>query len=158
MTTPEASRADVNARIVRADEGESISAAGVAHLFKLTGQDTGGLLGMEEFVLPPGIVGARPHIHRAHDEYFYVLSGRLTVTTGSGDHVLDPGDLAHAPRGSVHGYRNEDATVEVRALCLYTPPGYEQYFRDVHDAVTAGEELTVDLLADLRSRYETESL
>jgi quercetin dioxygenase-like cupin family protein len=158
MTTPEAPRVDVDARIVRADDGESISAAGVAHLFKLTGQDTGGLLGMEEFVLPPGIVGARPHIHRAHDEYFYVLSGRLTVTTGSGDHVLEPGDLAHAPRGSIHGYRNDDASVNVRALCLYTPPGYEQYFRDVHDAVAAGEELTVDLLSDLRARYETESL
>lgn len=158
MSTTEAPSADADARIVRADEGEVISAAGVEHLFKLTGADTGGLLGLEEFVLPPGVVGARPHIHRAHDEYFYVLSGRLTVTTGSGDHVLGQGDLAHAPRGSIHGYRNDDTSVAARGLCLYTPAGYEQYFRDVHDAVAAGEELTVDLLSELRSRYETESL
>jgi quercetin dioxygenase-like cupin family protein len=158
MSTPEAPGVAVEARIVRADDGESIPAAGVAHLFKLTGQDTGGRLGLEEFVLPPGTVGARPHIHKAHDEYFYVLSGRLTVTTGSGDHVLGAGDLAHAPRGSIHGYRNDDTSIDARGLCLYTPPGYEQYFRDVHDAVAAGEELSVDLLSDLRSRYETESL
>jgi hypothetical protein len=40
---------------------------------------------------------------------------------------------------------------------LYTPPGYEQYFRDVHAAVEAGAEITDQLLAELRSRYDTES-
>jgi hypothetical protein len=41
---------------------------------------------------------------------------------------------------------------------MYTPPGYEQYFRDVHAAVAAGSELTVDLLAELRGNYQTDSL
>ena len=40
---------------------------------------------------------------------------------------------------------------------LYTPAGYEQYFRDVHAAVVAGEEATPDLLARLRARYDTTS-
>ena len=147
---------DAQALVVRATEGELIEAAGVEHLFQLTGPQTVHRLGLERFSLPPGVLGARPHVHRAHDESFYVLAGALTVTTGAGDVVLGPGDLAHAPRGSLHGFRN-DTGEEVRALCLYTPPGYEQYFRDVHAAVAAGEELTVDLLAELRSRHATES-
>lgn len=143
--------------VVRAADGERIPAAGVDHLFKLTGRDTGGLLGLERFHLSGGVLGARPHVHRAHDESFYVLSGSLTVATAGGDVVLAAGDLAHAPRGSLHGFRNADPDVAVEALCLYTPPGYEQYFRDVHAAVAAGEELTVDLLAELRSHHATES-
>jgi hypothetical protein len=67
------------------------------------------------------------------------------------------GELAHAPRGSVHGYRNAHPHLASRALCLYTPPGYEQYFRDVHAAVEAGTEITDQLLAELRGRYATES-
>ncbi len=151
------SLAKVAAVLVRAGQGELISAAGVEHRFKLTAGHTGGRLGFEEFVVPPATLGARPHVHRSHDESFYVLDGELTVATADGEIVLGPGDLAHAPRGSVHGFRNADPAAAVRALCLYTPTGYEQYFRDVHAAVAAGTELTDDLLRDLRARYDTES-
>ncbi len=96
--------------------------------------------------------------HRGHDEYFYVLSGELTVATENGEIVLGPSDLVAAYRGSVHGFRNASDKTPVRALCMYTPPGYEQYFRDVHAEVAAGTELTVDLLSALRGRYETDSL
>ena len=148
----------VPAVVVRAGEGESIPAAGVEHLFKLTGELTGGRFGLEEFTVPPGTVGARPHVHHAHDEWFYVLEGPLTVATEGGEAVLQPGDLAAAPRGAVHGFRNADPHRPVRALCMYTPPGYEQYFRDVHAAVASGVEPTADVLRELRSRYDTESV
>ncbi|MBA3339456.1 MAG: cupin domain-containing protein [Geodermatophilaceae bacterium] len=147
----------VPAVIVRASEGEAIPAAGVEHLFKLTGAHTGGLFGLEEFVVPPDMLGARPHIHWGHDEYFYVLDGELTVATVLGEVVLRAGDVAQAGRGAVHGFRNASASTPTRALCMYTPPGYEQYFRDVHAAVSAGSELTVGLLQDLRAGYDTES-
>lgn len=41
---------------------------------------------------------------------------------------------------------------------MYTPPGYEQYFRDVHAAVETGTEITDDLLQRLRGRYDTETI
>ena len=142
-----------SARVVRAGEGELIEAAGVQHLFLLTG----GRLGVERFVVPPLTVGARPHVHGSHDEYFHVLSGTLTVATADGETGLAAGDLVAAPRGTVHGYRNAAADVPVTALCLYTPPGYEQYFRDVHAATAGGAEATPELLAELRRGYDTES-
>ena len=142
-----------SARVVRAGEGERIEAAGVQHLFQLTG----GRLGVERFVVPPLTVGARPHVHGSHDEYFYVLGGTLTIATEDGETPLSAGDLAAAPRGAVHGYRNASADTAATALCLYTPPGYEQYFRDVHAAEVEGTEVTPELLAELRSRYDTES-
>lgn len=133
-------------------------AAGVEHLFKLTGSDTGGRFGLEEFSVPPDTIGARPHVHRGHDEYFYVLVGELTIASDDGEVTLGAGDLAAAPRGSVHGFRNADEIRPVRALCMYTPPGYEQYFRDVHAAALAGGDSTPELLRELRSRYQTDSL
>jgi uncharacterized cupin superfamily protein len=153
-----ASSQRVPAVVVRAAQGEQVSAAGVEHLFKLTGEHTGGRFGIEEFTVPPATLGAHPHVHHAHDEYFYVLDGELTVATDGGEVVLGRGDLAAAPRGAVHGFRNADGHASVRALCMYTPPGYEQYFRDVHSAVEAGTEVSAELLRDLRSRYNTESL
>lgn len=146
------------ARIVRDDEGEAIPAAGVQHLFKLTGEQTNGLFGFEQFLVPPGTLGARPHIHWGHDEYFYVLTGELTVATETSEVLLGPGDLAQAQRSTVHGFRNASLNTPTTALCMYTPSGYEQYFRDVHAAVAAGSELTVDLLRDLRAEHQTDSL
>lgn len=143
--------------VVRAPEGETIEAFDVRHLFKLVGEQTGGRLGFSHFTVPAGVVGATPHLHRDHDETFYVLSGELTVATAGAEVVLGPGDLAHAPRGSVHGFRNADPEVATVALCVYTPPGYEGYFRDVHAAAGSGVALTPELIAELRSRYATEA-
>ena len=137
-------------------EGELIEVAGVTHLFQLTAQDTGGVFGFEEFTLRPGIIGARPHIHWEHDEYFYVLEGELTLHTGDGEIVAGPRHLLAAPRGAAHGFRNASDQV-VKGLCMYTPAGYEGYFRDVHAAVAAGAEATDELLAEFRARYSTES-
>lgn len=148
----------VSARIVRASAGESIPAAGVEHLFKLAGTHTDGRFGFERFRLPPDTLGARPHIHWGHDEYFYVLDGELTVATENGEVALGPGDLAQAERGAVHGFRNTSIGTATTALCMYTPAGYEPYFRDVPAAVASGTELTVDLLRDLRAGYRTDSL
>ncbi|MFH8681708.1 cupin domain-containing protein [Streptomyces lydicus] len=138
------------------EEGELVDVAGVAHFFRLTAEHTDGHFAFEEFSLAPGVIGARPHVHDGHDEYFYVLEGELTLHTGDGEVTAGPGHLLAATRGTPHGFRNAGATT-ARALCLYTPAGYENYFRDVHAAVSAGAEATDELLAEFRSRYRTRS-
>jgi len=67
---------------------------------------------------------------------------------------VGPGHILAAVRGAPHGYRNA-GTVPVRGLCLYTPAGYENYFRDVHAAVDAGAEVNDAMLAEFRSRFQT---
>ncbi|WP_431042413.1 cupin domain-containing protein [Streptomyces sp. P1-3] len=140
----------------RPEDGELIDVAGVAHFFRLTAEHTEGRFSFEEFTLEPGIVGARPHVHHAHDEYFYVLEGELTLHDGEGEVTVGPGNLMSAVRGTPHGFRNA-GTETCRALCLYTPAGYEGYFREVHAAVAAGAEVTDELLAEFRGRFQTTS-
>jgi uncharacterized cupin superfamily protein len=140
----------------RSPDGELIDVAGVAHFFRLTGEHTGGRFAVEELSLAPGTMGARPHMHEGPDEYFYVPEGELTLHTGDGEVTAGPGDLLAATRGTPHGFRNAGPTA-ARALCLYTPAGYENYFRDVHAAVNAGAEATDELPAEFRTRYRTRS-
>ncbi len=136
--------------------GELITVGGVGHLFALTGADTDGVLAMERFTLAPGAMGARPHVHHGHDEYFHVLGGELTVHTGDGEVGAGPGTTVAALRGSPHGFRNAGAA-PVTGLCLFTPAGYENYFREVHDAVAAGADASDEaLLSELRAKYDSE--
>ncbi len=141
----------------RPEDGELIDVAGVEHFFRLTGEHTGGRFAFEEFTLAPDTIGARPHIHMEHDEYFYVLQGELTLHNGDGEITAGPGHLLAAVRGTPHGFRNAGPQL-VRALCLYTPAGYEGYFREVHAAVASGVEATDELLAEFRARYHTTTL
>ena len=49
--------------------------------------------------MPAGWSGPPQHVHRAHDETFFVLSGRVRFTTGAESHVLGAGGMFAA--GSV---------------------------------------------------------
>lgn len=69
-----------------------------------------GLTEAEELMLvrvqmPPG--QAHPfHRHPAQEEIIYVLSGTAEQWVGEERRVLGPGEVAHIPRGMVHGTYN----------------------------------------------------
>jgi mannose-6-phosphate isomerase-like protein (cupin superfamily) len=75
--------------------------------------------------------GASPHVHREHNDLFYVLEGELTVFAGPDqvDHVLRPGTLALAPPLVVHGFRNA-SDADVRYLNVHAGGGgFAAYIR-----------------------------
>jgi quercetin dioxygenase-like cupin family protein len=147
-------RPDSPPAIRPAGVGESYPVGTTEHLFRLTGDDTGGRFAIENFVVPAGASGVPPHIHDAHDEYFYILKGTLTLFAGDAEIDAGPGAVAAAVRGMPHGYRNRTKE-PVHALCMYTPAGYENYFREVHAAIDEGAELNEELLTRLRKHYAT---
>ena len=68
--------------------------------------------------------GASPHVHREHNDLFYVLAGELTVLVGP-EQVETPhraGSLVLAPPLVVHGFRNA-ADEELRYLNFHAPGG-----------------------------------
>jgi quercetin dioxygenase-like cupin family protein len=134
--------------------GERLDISGIEHLFRLTADDTAGRFAVEEFTVPRHAMGVAPHIHDAHDEYFYILDGQLTLWAGDAEVVADAGAVVAAPRGVPHGYRN-DTQQSAKALCLYTPAGYENYFRDVHAAIAGGEDISDQKLVEFRAKYAT---
>jgi quercetin dioxygenase-like cupin family protein len=79
--------------------------------------------------------GADLHVHRRHNDLFYVLAGELTVRLGpGGDGVPAPaGTLVVVPPLVVHGYRNA-SDAEVRFLNVHAPgEGFAAYLRALRD-------------------------
>ncbi|RJL34159.1 cupin domain-containing protein [Bailinhaonella thermotolerans] len=138
--------------ILAPGEGERLRAPSGHYVVK----QSGGALSVVEYHMPPGALGAAPHVHHGHEEGFWVLSGEITFDLADGPRTLARGGMVHVPRGVAHGFRNAGDT-PASCLFLLSPAGYENYFRDVHRALENGEDLTPDRLAELRARYDTVS-
>ncbi|MFJ6217102.1 cupin domain-containing protein [Streptomyces sp. NPDC092296] len=138
-------------------DAEPLRAPAGSYLVHLSGAQTGGALAVVEYRFPPGSIGAAPHIHHGHAEHFHVLEGEVTFDLAEGASTLGAGGSVSVPIGAAHGFRNASSDW-ARCLFLITPAGYEEYFRDIHRALEAGEPLDPDRLAALRARYATDTL
>ncbi|HYM96828.1 MAG TPA: cupin domain-containing protein [Candidatus Sulfotelmatobacter sp.] len=83
---------------------------------------------LSEWDVDPGVAGPPIHVHREHDEGFYVMVGRfgfvldgVTTFAGPGAHVL-------VPKGHSHSFWNAGSELG-RLLLIVSPPGMEAYFR-----------------------------
>jgi len=140
--------------VIGPDDGEQLTAPSGTNVIRLSGDQSGGTLAIIEHRLPPGATGAAPHIHHGHAEHFHVLDGLITFGTADGTVTLGAGGTVSVPAGAVHGFANTCAE-PARCLVMLSPAGYENYFRDVHRALAAGEELDQARLSQLRAAYRT---
>jgi mannose-6-phosphate isomerase-like protein (cupin superfamily) len=120
------------------------------------GSHTGHRAGLIEGSLPPGSGGPPQHIHREHDEMFFVVSG--TVRFISGDEHLDvpAGGLVTTPIGTPHTFSNPDPSQPATMLCTVTPDRYVNYFRELGALAAGGEVPSPNLILEVMSRYATE--
>jgi quercetin dioxygenase-like cupin family protein len=135
-------------------DGERLRAPAGTNVIRLSGDQAGGVLAIVEHLLPPGATGAMPHIHHGHAEHFHVLDGLITFEHAGGAEAVGAGGTVSIPIGAVHGFRNASAAA-ARCLVVLSPAGYENYFRDLHRALLAGEDLDPGRLAELRAAYNT---
>jgi hypothetical protein len=74
---------------------------------------------VDDYYLPGGSVGR--HLHREHEETFYIAEGALKATIGDMDpFIAEAGTLIHVPRGTYHGF---DAAEAVKVHMVYAPGG-----------------------------------
>jgi mannose-6-phosphate isomerase-like protein (cupin superfamily) len=73
--------------------------------------------------VPPGTgTSAGLHVHVA-DQFYYILSGRMTVQIGAAQYTADPGNLVFIPAGAPHWNWNEGSEDEVHVeMIVPTPP------------------------------------
>lgn len=92
---------------------------------------TGGLLGVEEAVLPPDIPGPYRHYHPQLAEAFYVLDGEILLQIGEQVVRAGVGSFAFCPAGCIHAFRAASNT-PARVLIIALPPAAgEAYFREL---------------------------
>ena len=68
-----------------------------------------------------------PHLHRNHEETFYVLEGELTVRVGERTFTAPVGSFVVVPRGVVHQPSNP-GTEPTRVLLIFSPAGMDHFF------------------------------
>ena len=93
----------------------------------LSEEQTQGRISAGEF---RGTAGAWtvPHVHRALDEFFYVVDGDFVFTCGDEEYSAGPGALVMVPRGTAHVF---SAVTDGTVLVLWTPGGLEQMFLEL---------------------------
>lgn len=96
-------------------------------VLKLEDARTAGAYSVHDNVLPPGSPGPRPHLHRRHEEVFYVLTGELTVRVGSRTVRAPTGSFVIIPRGTVHQPSNPGPE-PVHVLLIFSPGGMDGFF------------------------------
>lgn len=112
------------------EDGEALTnPIGGRMVAKLRDADTGGAYSVHENTIPPGSPGPRPHLHRNHDETFYVLEGDLTLRVGSRRITAPAGSFAVIPRSAVHQPSNP-GTEPTRVLLIFSPSGMDRFFEE----------------------------
>ena len=96
---------------------------------KIRDGDTAGAYSVHDNTIPPGSPGPRPHLHRDHEEAFYVLEGELTVRVGPREIAAPAGSFVVVPRGVVHQPSNP-GTEPTRVLLVFSPAGMDRFFEE----------------------------
>jgi len=102
---------------------------GGAMVVKIRDEYTEGAYSVHDNTIPPGSPGPRPHLHRRHEEAFYVLQGELTVRVGSRKIEAPAGSFVVVPRGVVHQPSNP-GTESTRVLLIFSPAGMDRFFEE----------------------------
>lgn len=138
--------------VVGPEEGARLPVLDIVH--KVTSNDSGGSLVVDEWGLSPGQT-IPPHTHAHEDEYSFVLAGELTCYVGGEVVVAPKGSYVVKPRGVPHAFYNA-GTVAVRVMEILTPGGsFEGYF-DEYEGIVSGaldEDGRRRARADLGGRY-----
>ncbi|HEY2766109.1 MAG TPA: cupin domain-containing protein [Pseudonocardiaceae bacterium] len=118
------------------------------------GSHTGHRLGMAVMTLAPGFAGPPQHLHRKHEETFFVTSGTMQFISGTDQFTVGAGSLVTVPIGTPHTFGNLDPDEPATLLFTTTPDLYINYFRDLV-AIGTGD-VTPDKILEVMEKYATE--
>lgn len=138
--------------IVAPDDGTTVLEGGFGVVLKLAGAETGGSFSIVEHPLAPGVLGSPPHTHTNEDEYSFVVEGTVGVMVGEEVHEAGPGSYVIKPRGVPHAFWNAGPEA-ARIVEIISPAGFERYFGELAEALSAGEPPDVPRLEEIAARY-----
>jgi quercetin dioxygenase-like cupin family protein len=101
---------------------------GDTYTITVTGEDTAGRFCLMDMHIPPG-GGPPPHRHD-FEETFILLEGELEATFRGKKRIVRAGETVHIPANAPHQFHNV-STQPVRLLCVCSPAGLEDFFREV---------------------------
>src|SRR5215468_11176517 len=154
LRTSEASMTtQIEPRITWSPDADTIRPFGIDIKVMIAAAQTGGACSVLIAELKPGD-GPPPHLHRDHDEYFFVLEGTISLVVDGKERIAAPGTLAFVPRGTTHSFKNIGAST-ARLLEWTVPGDNEPYFRAVCEMEANGG-FDPKRLAEINEQFATE--
>jgi quercetin dioxygenase-like cupin family protein len=117
--------------VARPDTDDSLEHLGVVgdtYTILVSGEDTAGRYALIDMHVPPG-GGPPPHRHD-FEEMFTILDGEIELTFRGETTVATAGQTVNIPANAPHVFRNASDR-PARLLCLCSPSGQEEFFREV---------------------------
>ena len=143
----------IEPRITQSEDAESIRPFGIDLKVMIASAETGGTCSVLIGELKPGD-GPPPHLHRNHDEYFFVLESTISLVVDGKESTVAPNALAFVPRGTTHSFKNIGAST-ARLLEWTVPGDNERYFRAVYEMEVNGG-FDPKRLAEINEQFATE--
>lgn len=98
-------------------------------IFKVTGEDTGGLF--DYFIVEVAPHGGPPlHVHHIQEETIHVLKGRFKVRCGDEVFLLEPGGFAYLPAKMPHAFLNLTGD-PAELIVIYVPGGGHKFYEEL---------------------------
>jgi quercetin dioxygenase-like cupin family protein len=113
------------------DTEESLPHLGVVgdtYTILVSGDDTAGRYTLIDMHIPPG-GGPPPHRHD-FEEMFTILDGEIELTFRGVSGVARAGETVNVPANAPHVFRNVSER-SARLLCLCSPAGQDEFFKEV---------------------------
>jgi quercetin dioxygenase-like cupin family protein len=110
--------------------GRSYDVGGMRGTIKADGAAADGQQCFSEWTLQPGDQGPPPHLHKRHQETFYVVEGTMTFRAAAEEIEAPPGSFLLISPGVIHKFWNP---TDAPAVCVnvWVPGGFEVYFREM---------------------------
>lgn len=109
-----------------------LGVVGDTYTILLSGMDTAGRFTLIDMHVPPG-GGPPPHRHD-FEETFILLDGELQATFRGEKRIVRAGETVHIPANAPHQFHNASSK-PVRMLCICSPAGQEEFFREIGTVV-----------------------
>jgi mannose-6-phosphate isomerase-like protein (cupin superfamily) len=140
--------------VVRAGEGRSIALGqGLELCFKLDDAESRGRYSVSVATVAAGDRGTTPHVHREHDELFFVIEGAPEFRIEEESFEAPAGTFVLVPRGNAHRWWNPGAQAAV-VLNIHAPGfGFESFIRELAELSTAGR-ATPAAMDELGARHD----
>jgi quercetin dioxygenase-like cupin family protein len=131
-------------------DGQVVLEGRLGVITKIHGRETNGEMSVVEHPVA-GRTLVPPHVHRDHDEWSYILEGRIGARVGEDEFVAETGSYILKPRGIPHVFWNPEDR-PARVLEIITPAGLEDMFATFGELGARGE-LTPQAMAETAAIY-----
>ncbi len=138
--------------VIGPGEGVPVIEGGLGVVLKLSGVETGDSFSIVEHPMEPGVLAAPPHTHANEDEFSFVVEGTVGVLMGEEVYEAGPGSYVLKPRGVPHTFWNAGPE-PARIVEIISPAGFERYFEELAEVLSAGGPPDVARIEEIAGRY-----